>query len=75
MANDRPVDNLTFVNYNEYWPIIGHLYCMTSVFIRHDLTFRGNALTRQIDFCIIIKKKVICNFFSANLLFKLLIGF
>ena len=23
------------VNYNVYWPIIGHLYCMTSIFIRH----------------------------------------
>ncbi len=32
MTNDRPVYNLPLANYNVYWPIIGHLYCMTSFF-------------------------------------------
>ncbi len=33
MTNDRPVNNLPLVNYNINWPIIGHLYCITSFFI------------------------------------------
>ena len=35
MTNDKSVYNLPLVNYNIYWPIIGHLYCMTSYFIGH----------------------------------------
>ena len=35
MTNDRPVYILSLVNIKVYWPIIGHLYCMTSLFIRH----------------------------------------
>ena len=35
MTNDRPVYILPLFNYNAYWPIIGHLYCMKSFFIRH----------------------------------------
>ena len=34
MTNDKPVFILPLVNVNDYWPIIGHLYCMTSFFIR-----------------------------------------
>ena len=30
MTNDRPVYILPLVNYNTFWPIIDHLYCMTS---------------------------------------------
>ena len=30
MTNDRPVYILPLINYNVYWPIIGHLNCMTS---------------------------------------------
>ena len=35
MTNDRPLYILPLVDYNVYWPIIGHLYCTTSFFIRH----------------------------------------
>ena len=35
MTNDRPVYILPLVNNNAYLPIIGHLNCMTSFFIRH----------------------------------------
>ena len=33
MTNDRAVYILPLVNYNVYWPFVGHLYCMTSFFI------------------------------------------
>ena len=35
MTNYRPVYILPFVNYNVYWPMIGHLYCITSLLIKH----------------------------------------
>ena len=28
MTNERIVNILAMVNYNLYWPIIGHLYCI-----------------------------------------------
>ena len=34
MTNNRPIYILPWVNYNVYWPIIGHFYCMSSFFIR-----------------------------------------
>ena len=36
ITNDRPVYILPLVNYNVYWPIIGHFYCMTSFFIMNN---------------------------------------
>ena len=30
MTNDRPVYILQLANFIVYWPLIGHLYCMTS---------------------------------------------
>ena len=30
------IHSLQLFNINVYWPIIGHLYCMTSFFIRHN---------------------------------------
>ena len=35
MTNERPVYILPLVNSNVYWPVIGHLCCMASFFIRH----------------------------------------
>ena len=35
MTNDRPVYILSLINYNAYWPIISHLYYMTSSFVKH----------------------------------------
>ena len=37
--NNNPVYDLPLANYNVYWPIIGHLYCMASFFIRHYTLF------------------------------------
>ena len=31
MTNKRPAYILPLVNYNVYWSIIGHLYCMTVI--------------------------------------------
>ena len=52
MTNDRPVYSLPLVNYNVYWPIIGHLYCMTLFYklfqgsvklkLKNILIFKGN---------------------------------
>ena len=33
MTNDRPVCIISVVDFNVYWPIIGHLNCMTSFFL------------------------------------------
>ena len=35
MANDRPVYILPLVDYNVLLPIIDHLYCISSFFIRY----------------------------------------
>ena len=37
MTNDVSVYNLPLVNCNVYWPIIGHLYCMTLFFWHYTL--------------------------------------
>ena len=39
MTNDKSVYNLPSVNYNVYWPIIGHLYCMTSFWTLYAVSF------------------------------------
>ena len=44
MTNDRPVYILPLVNCNVYWPIIGHLFCMTSFFIGHYTLFQFSVL-------------------------------
>ena len=36
MTNARSVVIFLLVNYNVYWPIIGHLYSMKSFFIRYS---------------------------------------
>ena len=48
MTNIRQVDFLPLVNQNVYWPIIGHLYCKTSFFIRHFTLFLLNYQTRPV---------------------------
>ena len=63
MTYHRPVHILPLVNYNVYWPIIGHLHCMTSFFIRHYKLLPSPQLSQF--FCIPSKRLWIETIFTS----------
>ena len=43
MTNDRPVYILPLINYNVYWPFIGHLYSIMSLALRAIICFQHSS--------------------------------